>query len=129
MKFPKFSRDLKWLAPYLDSLRGYVPVERIHEIKTVKFRDALPDHDAIIEDLGKKGFKIIVRPYKPIEQRIPISKLDQDTILQNLSHEISHVLVWEEHEADRVIAQAEILKRFAYKLKELGYEKDRNKPN
>jgi len=125
--FPKLSKDLKWLAPYLDSISDFVPIEQIHEIKMVKFRNKFPDHEAIIENLGKKGFKIILRPYEPAGRRLPISKLDQDTIVQNLSHEISHILVWEEHDPDRVIAQAKILTKFARKLKELGYEKDRNR--
>jgi hypothetical protein len=127
IKFPILSKDLKWLAPYLDTLRDFVPIEKIYEIKMVKFRDKFPDHEAIIENLGRKGFKIILRPYEPAFRRLPISKLDQDTMIQNLSHEISHILVWEEHDPDRVIAQAKILTRFADKLKELGYEKDRNK--
>lgn len=124
---PKLSRDLRWLHPYIEAVEGLIDVARINEIKSVKFRTALPDHDAIIEDLGKRGFKIIVRPYQPIENRLPISKLDQDTILQNLAHEFSHIGVWEEHDPKRVILQAKILARFAKKLKQLGYEKDRNK--
>lgn len=124
---PKLSRDLKWLAPYIEAADGLIAVDKIHEIKSVKFRTALPDHDAIIENLGRKGFKIIVRPYEPISKRLPISRLDQDTILQNLAHELSHVGVWEEHDPARVELQAKILAVFAKKLKQLGYEKDRNK--
>lgn len=111
--------------PYLEAVEHLVPLHEIQEIKTVKYRNCFPSHHALIEKTKYK-FKIILRVY---ERSIPASTLNQELVLNSLSHELAHMEKWEEPEASvtRFYLETKIYARFGEKLLQLGYEVDRNK--
>ena len=127
MKLPK---ELLFLENYLKAVQDIVPLERILSIKLYKYRECFPEHFALIERQGNnKSFKIILRVYQPAKNRKMLDPLDQYAVLNHLAHELSHILIWEEDEPERVYLEAKIFMRFARLLRRRGYEQTRTKTN
>jgi hypothetical protein len=121
----KLKQELKWVYPYLDSVSHLVPLDKIKEIKLSTYRSSFPSFHGLIETSNHKKYTITVRMYD--SPQIPISKLDEETILSHLAHELSHLVHWNDYEVNRFLLETKIYSRFGRTLAKLGYEKDRNK--
>jgi hypothetical protein len=104
-----------------------VPLEKLREIKVSPYRDSFPSYHGLIETRNHRTYTITVRIYdKP---KIPISKLDQEALLNSLSHELAHLKNWDDYTIERFVLETQIYLRFGKKLKQIGYEFDRNRIN
>lgn len=125
------SKDLKWLAPYLEAVADIVPLNQIKKIGYYKNRthQKNANHLAITHRLlNNKTFYIYIRTDLPKENRIPLNYDDQEDVLWYLSHELAHVCPggWE-HSKHHFKTMSVIFSRFGKVLFKLGFEKDRNK--
>lgn len=115
----------KWLSPYLECIADLVPLEKLREIKLSPYRPSFPSFHGLIETKDFKRYTITIRVYDT--PKIPVSKLDQETLLNSLAHELSHLKHWDDYTVKRFVLETKIYRRFASKLKQLDYEITRNK--
>lgn len=121
----KMKPSVKWLAPYLDTVSDLVPLEKLREIKFSPYRPSFPTFHGLIETRDFKRYVITVRVY--YTPKIPVSKLDQETILNHLSHELAHLVHWNDYTVERFLLETQIYARFGKKLNQLNYETERNR--
>jgi hypothetical protein len=127
MKFLKKS-EVKWLLPYLEAVTDLTNLDKLKEIRFSTYRKGFPSYHGLIETATfKKDYIITVRVYAPLNRTKPITKLNQETVLCNLAHELAHLTHWNDYTVERFLLETEIYAVFGRKLAELGYEIDRNK--
>ena len=123
----KLKQEAKWLTPYLEAVADLVDLTKLKEIRFSTYRDSFPSFHGLIETTNGKTYKITIRTYEGPDKRLPMTKLDQETVLSHLAHELAHLENWNDYEVRRFIIETKIYLRFGKVLKKLGYEKDRNK--
>lgn len=119
------SQELVWLAPYLFAIDDLIPLSKISNIKYYTNRkNCKSHHKAIIHRSGNnKSFSIILRTDKKQGKRSRPFRYEQEDLLFNLAHEISHIAHWEHDEA-HFLLMSRIFKRFAHVLTEIGFERN-----
>lgn len=125
------SKDLKWLASYLECVKDLVPFERIKKIDYYKNRSHQKNkhHLAITHRLANnKTHAIYIRTDISKEKRIPVDYDTQEDILWFTAHELAHCHSkgWE-HGKSHFYLMSQIFARFGEHLYNIGFELDRNK--
>lgn len=128
----KLKLELKWLTPYLESVQDMVRMDKVNEIRLIKYTNALPSYHGLIEKVSaNRKYRITLRAYSLAENRFPISPLDQEVILNTLAHELAHVGPnndWlDDYTVERFVLETEIYKKFGLILQQIGYERERNR--
>lgn len=128
----KLKLDLKWLQPYLEAVEHLIRMDKISEIRLIKYGTALPSYHGLIEKVSNnRKYRITLRVYDNAQDRFPISPLDQENILNTLAHELAHVGPnedWlDDYTVERFVLETKIYRIFGSVLKKLNYEKERNK--
>lgn len=129
MRKIKYDKYLVWLRAYTDAVVDLVPVERLTEVKLGLYSaDKPPSYHGFCERLANnKNYRIVVRTYTKNERRWPMAPIDQEQLLANYAHEISHLKIFEDCNVDRFVLETQIYARFGEVLKTRGYEQDLNK--
>lgn len=123
------TKDLYWLAPYLEAVQDDIPFKNIKLIDYYKTRahQQKQNHLAITHLLGNnKTYKIYIRTSLPKEKRIPLDYDTQEDVLWFVAHELAHVVHWE-HGPEHFHCMTKLFSKFGDVLINIGFEKDRNK--
>lgn len=128
----KLKLELKWLQPYLEAVEHLIRMDKISEIRLIKYGTALPSYHGLIEKVSNnRKYRITLRVYDNAQDRFPISPLDQENILNTLAHELAHVGNkddWlDDYTVERFVLETKIYRIFGSVLKKINYEKERNK--
>jgi hypothetical protein len=88
----KYSKDLAWLAPFVDSARHHVPLHLLNSVKSYKVPlGRLEQSDAYIK-FYRQRYTITIRAYEQHgKKHIPVTI---ETMLLHVAHELSHLVHW-----------------------------------
>lgn len=125
------SKDLKWLAPYLEAVKDLVPLHKIKKIdyymnRSHQFNE---HHKAITHRLANnKTHLIFIRTNLAKEKRIPLSMDHQEDCLFFLAHELAHCVPegWA-HSKTHFHLMSIIFSKFGEVLNNIDFEINRNK--
>jgi len=125
----KYSKYLIWLRPYTESIADLVPIKRLMEVKLGLYSSTKPPsyHGFCERLLNNKNYRIIVRTYSKSERRWPMSPTDQEMLLINYAHELSHLKIFEDCVTERFLLETQIYARFGEVLTQRGYEQELNR--
>lgn len=123
-----YSKNVKWLKPFVDAVKDSVPTNRIKSIRGYRVPLKL-DQDGyaqITQYEGERKYCITLRIFDvertPVTRRKKHTKTRCETILISLAHELAHLVYWE-HTPEHFDYQARILQKFSkvlekYKIKD-----------
>lgn len=118
----KYSKDLEWLEPLVESVSDLVP---LHDLVSIKgYRVHLGKHEgiwgrAIATSTGK--VKISLRTHSHNHTR-KYEALTVEIILLTLAHELAHLVHWNEHNQEFSELFGDILTEFIQNLTKTGID-------
>lgn len=123
----KLHKQLKWLQPYLESVKDILPLKKLNRINLSFYKkNKVPKEDAYCISWDDGTASIVLKMEASHKNKIPFEFHVQDYVLITLAHELTH-LIYEDHPPERFQLEALILIQFASTLCRLGYEEARNK--
>lgn len=125
------ARDLKWFAPYLESVQDLVDFSRVKKISYYMHRShhKKTHHYAITHKLNNNRTHLIyIRTKLAKNKRIPVDIDMQEDLLLLLAHELAHVCPegWE-HGPKHIKIMSNIFQRFGEVIERIDSEQNRNK--
>ena len=120
----KFSKELVWLKPFIESVDHLISTDKIKSVKgfRVPFNKEQNVLGRTTKYLGKYTITLLTYQQR-FDEHVP--ELIEN-ILITLAHELAHLRHWDKHDADFANLFAEIFKCFAeelYWLKEMDIQK------
>jgi hypothetical protein len=121
-----YSKDLLWLKPVVDSVRGLVPhIEGVDSIKSFRVPLTRNEQSEAWTHLRKNRFHISIKNYYHLhygeEVKVAIRRKEYIAkILDSLAHELAHTQYWE-HTAEHFRLQSCIMVQFSLVLEAEGY--------
>lgn len=87
----KYSKDLEWLMPFVESVNTYIPLHSIKSIKSYKVKEGLNERTYGSTIKRKKKYTINLRVYHYDDESKTYKNEIIAMILDTLAHELSHV--------------------------------------
>lgn len=124
----KYSRNTRWMKPYVEAVRDIVPLSRLQEVIGFKVPlDKSEQCSATIIRYTGAWYKITLRLWDPKYKNLGGRKFlktqhkrsDFASVLDSLAHELAHMIHWD-HTPEHLILQSKILIRLARVAKKLG---------
>lgn len=113
----KYSKDLEWLKPFIDAVDGwFIDASKIKAIKG--FRVPLNKQQHVLGRTTKFKGKYTITLLAQDQRYDHYVYTPIENILVTLAHELSHLIFWNEHDADFALLYGEIFKEFTEEVYE-----------
>jgi hypothetical protein len=119
----KYSKDLKWLEPFVNHVNMYIPLEKIKTIKSYKVKEGLEEqaYGSTVKRGNKYSINILNYRWSRVDNQYHPETIA--VLLDVLAHELAHVQQdkkdFGKHDYKHFKIQAWILASFADILKQL----------
>lgn len=112
----KYSKDLEWLIPFVNSVKSIVPTYKIKSIKSYKVQKGLTErhYGTIYKSNG--AYTINLKIYTYSKKQKKYANETYEGVLLHLAHELAHTKEWE-HTYKHFKIQALILLKFSSIIK------------
>lgn len=119
MKQIKYSKDLEWLKPFVESAGKLVNINSIKSIRSYKVAPGLKEqaYGSIIKTSDGKC-RININPYSYNENTEKYNGITMSVVLDTLAHELSHIKYFK-HTYKHFRTQSLILLKFSGIIKKL----------
>ncbi len=115
----KYTKNVLWLKPFVDSARDLISLKKITNIRGYKVRKGC-EEKAYGSTIYKKGlYSINLKTHNLIEYNRYVGSTIS-TVLDTLAHELAHVKAGFEHSPEHYELTCRIALNFSYLLKENG---------
>lgn len=121
----KYTKNVLWLKPFVESAKDLVPLERLYGIKGYKVSKHLEEttYGSLTQYGREKRLHMAIRimeiKKKPKTKRKEHKKGRCETILLTLAHELAHLVHWE-HVPEHFELQGRLVVKFYSVLKKSG---------
>jgi WLM domain len=120
MQETKYTKNVMWLRPFVESAKTFIPTDKITHIKGYKVRIGHTEKAQGITTGKKKGcFSINIRMWDITDDGKRHIRRRYYHVLETLAHELAHVTYWE-HSPGHFRLTARILERFTEVLEVEG---------
>lgn len=88
----KYSKDLAWLAPFVDSARHHVPLHLLTSIRGYRVPIGRIEHSDASIKFHKQRYSIMIQAYEQHGKKHVASMIE--TVMLHVAHELAHLVHW-----------------------------------